>query len=117
MRFERSSVSIPMHNSRSSPTVKEKVGKFQLAESSPASDNSAMRQVDQIRHRIRAAMKAAGVKPIPLAEELGWERNHLRDYLEGKKHSLKTEKMLQLSERLGIPFKHLIVGGPKSETA
>jgi hypothetical protein len=37
------------------------------------------------------------------------ERNHIRDFLEGKKRSLRTEIMLALSERYSIPFKDLII--------
>ena len=75
-----------------------------------------MRPVDQIRHRIQMAMDAAGIGPVTVAQELGWERNHLRDYMEGKKDSLKTEKMLQISDRFGIPFQELIVGGTRRKT-
>lgn len=61
-------------------------------------------------------MDDAGLGPITVAIELGWPRDHLRDYLAGKKDSLKTEKMLQISERFGIPFKELVVGASKAET-
>ena len=117
MSFERSSVSITQIHSRKTPTTQaEKVGKFQLVENSDVSDNSAMRPVDQIRRRIQKALDDAKVGPITIAIELGWPRDHLRDYLAGKKSSLKTEKMLQLSDRFGIPFKELVIGGAKKET-
>jgi hypothetical protein len=117
MRFERSSVSMGKQNSRKIPTTQDKkVGNFRLAENSDNSDKSAMRPVDQIRRRIQKAMDDAGVGPVTIALELGWERNHLRDYMEGKKDSLKTEKMLQISDRFGIPFQELVVGGAKRQT-
>jgi hypothetical protein len=117
MRFERSSVSMGKENSRKIPTAQaKKVGNFRLAENSDKSDKSAMRPVDQIRRRIQKAMDDAGVGPVTVALELGWERNHLRDYMEGKKDSLKTEKMIQISDRFGIPFRDLVVGGERRQT-
>lgn len=108
MRFERSSVSMAEENSRKIPTAQAKsVGNFRLAENSDKSDKSAMPTVDQIRRKIEKAMEVAGDGPVAL--DLGLERNHLRDFLTGKKRSLKTETMMLLSERYGIPFKDLIV--------
>lgn len=116
MRFERSSDSMAEEDSRKIPTLQAlSVGKFRLAENSDKSDKSAMRPVDQIRRRIQKAMDDAGLGPVTVALELGWERNHLRDYLDGKKDSLKTERMIQISERFGIPFKELVVGGAKQK--
>ena len=67
-----------------------------------------MPTVDQIRQKILTLMAAAGDRPIPLAEEFGLERNHLRDYFEGKKRSLKIEVLQQLSERYDIPLSDLV---------
>jgi len=116
MRFERSSFSMTADNSRKTPTVKEKVGNIQLVDSSDLSDKSAMREVDRIRQRIQRALDKAQVSPFTLARELGWDRHHLSEYLNGKKDSLKAEKLMQLSERLGIPFSDLLPGGAKRET-
>ena len=109
MRFERNSVSMAEQPSRSFPTLQaEKVGIFQLASKDEKSDKSAMPTVDQIRQKILTLMAAAGDRPIPLAEEFGLERNHLRDYFEGKKRSLKIEVLQQLSERYDIPLSDLV---------
>ena len=116
MRFDRSSVSILEDNSRSFPTVKQKVGNFQLADNPDMSDKSDMRETDRIRWKIQTAIEAAGFGAVNAAEELGWPRDHLRDYLEGRKESLKAEKLMQLSERFGIPFNDLIPGGGKKQT-
>jgi len=116
MRFERSSFSINEDNSRSFPTVKDKVGNIQLVDYSDLSDKSAMREVDRIRQRIQKALDKADISPFTLARELGWDRHHLAEYLKGKKDSLKAEKLMQISERLGIPFNDLLPGGSKRET-
>lgn len=116
MRFERSSFSIKKDNSRSFPTVKDKVGNIQLVDYSDLSDKSAMREVDRIRQRIQKALDKADISPFTLARELGWDRHHLAEYLKGKKDSLKAEKLMQLSERLGIPFNDLLPGGSKRDT-
>jgi hypothetical protein len=117
MRFERNSVSIAEDNSRSFPTTQAlKVGNIQLADCSDLSDKSAMREVDRIRQRIQKALNKAGLSPFTLARELKWDRHHLAEYLSGKKDSLKVERLMVLSERLGIPFNELIPGGSKKET-
>ena len=116
MRLERSSDSIEQHNSRSFPTVKQKVGNIQLAECSDLSDKSAMREIDRIRQRIQKALDKAEMSPFTLARELGWDRHHLAEFLNGKKDSLRVEKLIQLSERLGIPFNELVAGGLKKST-
>ena len=78
------------------------------------SDKSAMPSTEQIRRRIQGAMASAGDGPVTVAIELGLERNYLRDFLEGKKQSIKTEAMLLLSERYSIPFKDLIITKEKA---
>ena len=75
-----------------------------------------MREVDRIRQRIQRALDKAEVSPFTLAREMNWDRHHLAEYLNGKKDSLKAEKLMQLSERLGIPFNELLPGGAKRET-
>lgn len=116
MRFDRSSDSIAADHSRKIPTAQAlSVGKFRLAESSEQSDKSAMATVDEIRRRIQRALDAAGHGPVSVALELDLERNYLRDFLQGKKNSLKTEVSLALSDRYGIPFKDLVVTKKKPE--
>jgi hypothetical protein len=64
----------------------------------------------QVRARIQKALDEA--KPplgaVTVAIELGWERNYLRDFLEGKKESLKAERYFQLSSQFNIPINELI---------
>jgi hypothetical protein len=74
-----------------------------------------MKEVDRIRWRITLAIESAGFGAISAAEEMGWPRDHLRDYLEGRKDSLKVQKLMQISERFGIPFQDLIPGGSKRQ--
>lgn len=110
MRFERSSVSMTGENGRNFPTLQENsVGNFRLAPTSVKSDKSAMPTIDQIRGRIEKAMADRGEGPVAVAVDLELERNHIRDFLEGKKQSLKTEVMMALSERYGIPFNDLVL--------
>jgi transcriptional regulator with XRE-family HTH domain len=115
-RLDRSSDSMDVDNSRTFPTLQaEKVGIFQLDAVREKSDKSAMTTVDQIRQRIRAAMEKAGDGPVALAEELKLseeleiDRNYIRDFLEGKKSSMKPEILMLISERYNIPFKELLV--------
>jgi hypothetical protein len=101
-------------DSRKIPTVQEvSVGNFRLAHPAEKSDKSAMPTLDQIRHTITRALDKQGTGAVTIAQELGLERNHIRDFLKGDKNSLKTEVMLALSERLGIPFKDLIISKEK----
>lgn len=72
-----------------------------------------MPTVDQIRHTLSRALEKRG-GAIHVAQELGYERNHIRDFLEGKKRSLKTEVTLALSEYLEIPFKDLVITKEKA---
>lgn len=117
MRFERSSDSIDAQHSRKIPTTQAvSVGKFRLAESPQQSDKSAMGTVDQIRQRLERAMKAKGEGPVAAAVGMGLERNCIRDFLTGKKQSLKTEVMLSLSERYRIPFKELVITKEKPQS-
>jgi hypothetical protein len=110
MRFDRSSVSMTGDGSRNFPTAQAlSVGKFRLAENSDKSDKSAMSTVDEVRHRVRQAFEHSGHSPITVAEEWDLERNHIRDFLEGKKDSLKPEVLQLLSENYGIPFHLLII--------
>jgi hypothetical protein len=73
-----------------------------------------MPSVDQIRHTITAALAKEGIGPVTLALELGKGRDYLRDFLEGKKDSLKIEVVIALSERWDIPIKNLV---PSEEKA
>ena len=68
-----------------------------------------MATVDEIRQTIALAMQRKNEGPVEAALDMGLERNHLRDFLEGRKQSLKTEIMLAIAERYSIPFKDLII--------
>ena len=68
-----------------------------------------MSSVEEVRNRIRRAIEGSGDKPVTLALEWGFERNHIRDFLEAKKDSLKPEVLAAISERYGIPFPMLII--------
>lgn len=116
MRLDRSSISIAGENSRKIPTLQAKsVGNFRLAEISDKSDKSAMSSVDEVRHRIQQAFDRTGQSPITLALEWDLERNHIREFLIGKKQSLKYEVVENLSEHFGIPKDLLIIRRPKKK--
>jgi hypothetical protein len=85
------------------------VGKFRLARPIEKSDKSAVPTVDQIRNIITKALEKKGVGAITAALELGYERNHIREFLIGKKESLKTEVSLALADYLDIDFKDLVI--------
>lgn len=118
MRFERNSPSIGAHNSRKIPTTQAlSVGNFRLAEISDLADKSAIvPTVDQIRKTVRTALEKAGVGPVEAAVDMRIERNYLRDFLDGRKNSIKAEIMIGLSERYGIPFEELLSKRPKRQT-
>lgn len=66
-----------------------------------------MAAVDQIRRVLRQALAGRGETAIGVAKELEIERNYIRDFLEGKKASLKIDVAVSLSERFDIPLKDL----------
>ena len=72
-----------------------------------------MPSVDQIRNIISKALERKGTGAVAAAVELEWERNYLRDFLQGDKDSLKAEKLLELSEYLDVPFKDLLISKDK----
>lgn len=110
MRFDRSSVSMATEDSRKIPTLQAvSVGNFRLAENSDKSDKSAMSSVDEVRQRIQAVFTKTGHSPITVALAWDLERNHIRDFLDGKKDSLKPEVLQLLSDEYGIPFNMLII--------
>lgn len=95
-------------DSRNFPTAQAlSIGKFLLAPPAVKSDYSAMAGVDQIRRTLREALAGAGETAIGVAKELEIERNYIRDFLEGKKDSLKINVAVSLSERYGILLKDL----------
>jgi hypothetical protein len=97
-------------NSRKIPTAQAvSVGNFRLAKNSEKSDKSAMSTVDEVRNRIRRAFEVSKEKgsketAITLAKEWGFGRDHIREFLIGKKDSLKYEVVENLSEHFGIPI-------------
>jgi len=72
-----------------------------------------MPTLDQIRYTITRALDKKGEGAVTVAQELGLERNYIRDFLKGDKNSIKTEVALALSEYLEIPFKDLIISKEK----
>ena len=101
-------------NSRKIPTAQElSVGNFRLAEKSDTSDKSAMATVDEVRSRLQRAFESSGQSPITLALTWELERNHIREFLTGKKSSLKHEVIEKLSEHFEIPIDLLIIRRPK----
>lgn len=114
MRLDRSSDSITADHSRKIPTLQAPVGKFRLASVARKSDKSAaMSSLEEVRSRIRHAMERAGDKPVSLAAEWDLERNHLRDFLERKKDSLKPEVLALLADRYDMPLAQLIITRPR----
>lgn len=116
MRFDRSSVSMTDDDSRKIPTAQAKsVGNFRLAESSDTSDKSAMSSIDEVRRRIQQAFDRTGDSPITVALEWEFERNHIRDFLEGKKSSLKLEVLQLISKRYNIHLDDLTITRQKKK--
>lgn len=110
MRFDRSSDSMEMDDSRKIPTAQAKsVGKFRLAQPAEKSDKSAMSTPEEVRARLKKAFESSEKGPITLAQDWGLERNHLREFLIGKKDSLKYEVIESLSDHFGIPINLLII--------
>jgi hypothetical protein len=116
MRFDRSSVSITEENSRKIPTLQAKsVGKFRLEENSDLSDKSAMPNLAQVRAKLQELFDRPGESPITLALKWGLERNHIREFLIGKKDSLKHDVMLDLSEYFEVPIEDLTIRRAKKK--
>lgn len=103
-------------DSRKIPTTQAiSVGNFRLAENSDTSDKSAMSSVDEVRQRVQQAFTKTGDSPITVALEWGYERNHIREFLIGKKESLKPEVLVLLSDKYGIPFHMLVIKRQKKK--
>ena len=68
-----------------------------------------MSTVQEVRNRIQQAFDRKEESPITVALEWEFERNHIRDFLDGKKESLKPEVLLMLSDRYSIPLNLLII--------
>lgn len=68
-----------------------------------------MSTVQEVRNRIQQAFTKTGDSPITVALEWELERNHIREFLIGKKESLKSEVLLLISEKYGIPLNMLII--------
>jgi hypothetical protein len=97
-------------DSRKIPTSQAiSVGNFRLAKTSDKSDKSAMSSPAEVRARLLKAFEGSDKGPITLALDWGLERNHLREFLVGKKDSLKYEVIESLSEHFGIPINLLII--------
>jgi len=97
-------------DSRNFPTSQAlSVGKFRLADIHSKSDKSAMSSPEEVRARLKKAFEGSDKGPITLALDWGLERNHLREFLIGKKDSLKYEVIESLSEHFGIPINLLII--------
>lgn len=108
IKLDRSSASMAEDHKSENSDRQGEVGIFQLDTTKGKSDKSAMTTPDQARARIQKALDEAEVGPITVSLELGWERNYLRDFLEGKKDSLKAERYFQLSQQFNIPINELI---------
>lgn len=72
---------------------------------------------DQIRVTLKRAMEKAGTSAMPLAVDLGLHREHINDFMVGKKQKLSATAILKIHERLGIPIEKLIINRKKGETA
>lgn len=74
-----------------------------------------MSTVDEVRSRLQRAFQGSEESPITLALKWDLERNHIREFLKGKKNSLKHEVIENLSEHFGIPIDLLIIRRPKKK--
>lgn len=109
-KLDRSSVSMGRNNSREIPTSQELlVGNFRLAQAAEKSDKSAMPTVNEVRARIALAIERSGDQPVTLALDWGVGRDHIRDFLTGRKDSLKLDVLEAISERYDIPLTQLII--------
>lgn len=117
MRFDRNSDSIAEDDSRKIPTPQaNSVGKFRLAENSDKSDKSAMPSHEEVRHRLKQAFERPGAEgPITLAKNWDLGRDHIREFLIGKKDSLRYEVLEHLSEHFNIPLNLLIIRRQKKK--
>jgi hypothetical protein len=116
MRFDRSSVSMAADDSRKIPTSQaNSVGNFRLAENSDSSDKSAMPNLAQVRAKLQELFDRPGESPITFAVNSGLERNHIREFLIGKKDSLKHDVMLDMAAHFEIPVEDLTIRRPKKK--
>lgn len=55
-------------------------------------------------------MAAAGIKAAPLASLIGRDKDYIRDYLQGRKKSLKADDAQRIASALSIPLTDLTEG-------
>jgi len=53
-------------------------------------------------------MEAAGIQAAPLATMIGRDKDYIRDYLKGRKKSLKVDDLQNIADALGVPLSRLI---------
>lgn len=54
------------------------------------------------------AMETAGIQAAPLALTIGRDKDYIRDYLKGRKRSLKADDLQKIADALGVPLQSLI---------
>ncbi|MCY1741187.1 LexA family transcriptional regulator [Ensifer sp. SL37] len=62
------------------------------------------------KKRLAKAMEAAGIKPAPLASLIGRDKDYIRDYLKGRKESLKADDAQKIASALNVPLTELTEG-------
>lgn len=53
------------------------------------------------------AMEAAGIQAAPLAAMIDRDKDYIRDYLKGRKQSLKVDDAQKIADALGVPLNDL----------
>lgn len=59
------------------------------------------------KDRLQKAMETAGVKPAALASRIDRDKDYIRDYLIGRKRSLKADDAQKIADALGVPLSSL----------
>lgn len=62
------------------------------------------------KKRLEKAMEAAGIKAAPLASLIGRDKDYIRDYLQGRKKSLKADDAQKIASVLSVPLSELTEG-------
>lgn len=62
------------------------------------------------KRALEEAMEAAGIKAAPLALAIGRDKDYIRDYLTGRKKSLKVDDAQAIADQLDVPLSSLTGG-------
>lgn len=66
------------------------------------------KQIQQVRQRLRSAIEDAGSDPTAVSREIGRGKDYVRDFLDGRKHSLAASAVAAIEAALGLSHGYIM---------